>query len=220
MADLVHPHALHALTALWSLRSALAVLDDAIRAAAEERTHDDGIRSPSVGTRHPSGLPSDPVAAAALLSGGLGGGIGDPYERLRNAIAGTIRWLAGRAAPGPGDPLGRLIAAASTLPPAAAGHIAAWTAECDGRIRRALYLPPDEQALPGNPPCPACRVRLLRVRTSAPDRSAWTAMCGGRCICTGQGCTCGMPVLAAGSEHIWRRADLYAALRTARRRPA
>lgn len=211
-AALMHPHHLHALTAAWSLHRAVEQLQDAARRAATAGL-DDGIRSTVWGNRHGTGRPGDPVSTAVLTGDGH-----NSYEVLLGNVDGTVRWLADHIAPGPGAPLQRLLAAIPTTAPATLAEAVQWLAEADRRIRRELRLPPDEQPLPDNPCCPACRSRLLRVHTAAPDRAHWTAGCGAHCICTGAGCPCGMPVRVDRVEHIWTRANLFTALRTARRR--
>ncbi len=207
---MTHPHNLHAEAALWSYRRAAAELAKAVNNTALEAP--DGLRSTTYGTRHPATGHGDPVLTLIITGRPV-----DHLGRLAESATSTLAWLAQHTAPGPGDPAARLTAAIPTLPPSTAAHIAQWAVEADQRIRRELALPPDEQPLPGNPRCPSCRQRLLRVHTAAPDPTAWTATCGAYCACLGNQCRCGMPTRVAGVEHIWRRADLFAALRISRR---
>ncbi len=51
--------------------------------------------------------------------------------------------------------------------------------------------------------CPACGIRRLRIATSAPSSAAWTITCRPQCRCAGDGCPCGMAVTASGVRHIW-----------------
>lgn len=207
---MTHPHNLHAAAALWSYQRAAAELHRAVNNAALEAP--DGLRSTTYGTRHPTAGHGDPVLTLIIT-----GRPADRLSQLANSTTSTLTWLANHVAPGTGNPTARLAAAIPTLPPTTASHIARWVAEADQRIRHELGLPPDEQTLPGNPRCPSCRQRLLRVQTSAPDPTAWTATCGASCACLGDRCRCGMPTRIAGVEHIWRRTDLFTALRISRR---
>lgn len=104
-----------------------------------------------------------------------------------------------------------LVAACSTAPPGVAQEIRALVEPVDGRARAIAGVGPDRASHPDNPRCPACRCRLVRVQTSAPDPHHWTAICTTpTCWCLGpgdpaggDGCPCTMPVRVAGERHIW-----------------
>ncbi|MFB9415657.1 hypothetical protein ACFFSQ_46770 [Dactylosporangium matsuzakiense] len=56
--------------------------------------------------------------------------------------------------------------------------------------------------------CPACSWRALRLRTESPNLAEWVAECArAECLCSGQGCPCGMTVRVAGRRHVWQRSE-------------
>lgn len=200
----MHPHQLHATAALWSLRAARRRLHDrASRYGTLGPNLDaaDTLRSPRYGTRGGSGGHSDPVAAALLTAVTRTGA--DRLEQLADRTTGTLTWLARKLnAAGPGDPLGRLLAAVPDLRPAPAAHLQRWILEADHDVRKALGINADRQPLPGAR-CPSCGLRRLEAQTSADNRAHWTVICTAGEVCAGNACTCGMPVKAAGVTHIW-----------------
>lgn len=194
----MHPHHLHATTALWSYRHARNELTHAITAARMEPP--DGLHGRTYGTRHGVGGHSDGILALVVDDSQL-----TRLRRHARHTTATITWLASHAAPGPGDPAARLIAAIPSLAPSTSAHITAWVREADQRIRRALGMPADHAPLPGVP-CPHCGTRRLQACTAAPDRTAWTVVCAAGCHCTGTDCGCtAVPgtTPAAGVAHIW-----------------
>lgn len=194
----MHPWTLHATTNLWSYRHARAELARTITVARKEPP--DGLRSTTYGTRSATGGHSDRVLHLVTSDSEL--------ERLcRHAVRAdhTLVWLAGHAAPGPGDPAARLTAAVPNLLAPTAEHIARWVAEADERLRRVLGMPPDRVPMPGVP-CPACGCRRLQVCSAALDRTGWTVVCDAGCRCIGARCPCTTGVQgehAAGVPHIW-----------------
>lgn len=77
-----------------------------------------------------------------------------------------------------------------------------------------LRLDRPHTLVPGNPPCPCCDQRMLRVETSGP-RDTWVITCGARCVCAGDECPCGMGTRVPGVRHIWRLADVRATVEQA-----
>jgi len=75
-----------------------------------------------------------------------------------------------------------------------------------------LRLDRPHMPMPGNPPCPCCDQRMLRVETSGP-RNSWAVTCGARCECAGpvSECLCGMVERCAGVRHIWPLAAIWRA---------
>jgi hypothetical protein len=207
-----HPNQLHALAALWSLRAARRVLDqvaadEARQIMLEVLQAADGLRSPLYSGGRGTGGHGDPVAGAAL--GSTGPVRANRYAQLAERTTGTLTWLAGQLAGDLGrghpDPAALLTQLVSSLQPVTAANLDRWAGDLDQRIRTALALHPDQWPLLGNPDCPACHVRQLYAQTSAPITREWTVICRAGCICTGPGCTCGMPMLAAGVRHVWGR---------------
>lgn len=217
-----HPHQLHALAALWSLRAARrhlaqAAADEARAITAEALEPADGLRSPLYAAGRGTGGHGDPSARAALDAT-------EPTTRanrwadLAANTTTTLDWLAhnvaGRLAQDHPDPAALLTQLAGGLRSSTAATITLWARELDDRIRTALSLHHDLWPLPGNPPCPACHVRQLYAQTSAPYTGDWTVICGARCLCPGPGCPCGMDLPTAGVAHIWGRGsalvDTYA----------
>jgi hypothetical protein len=207
---MTHPHQLHALAALWSLRAARQRLT--IAAAIEDRENAlaalepaDGLRSQTYGSRGGSGGHGDPVAGAALtVSTSVRTNRAAALDRR---ILSTLSWLADSIAGQLGahrpDPDVLLTQLVTGLSPATAAHLTRWVTEADQQIRKHLGLGQDLMPAPGNRPCPACQVRQLYVQTSAPIASEHTIVCRAGCLCRGDGCTCDMPVKVQGVAHIW-----------------
>ena len=70
-----------------------------------------------------------------------------------------------------------------------------------------LRLVRPHMPMPGNPPCPCCDQRMLRVETSGP-RASWAVTCGTGCVCAGDRCPCGMDIGVSGARHVWRLATM------------
>ena len=71
----------------------------------------------------------------------------------------------------------------------------------DQRVRAYAHLDQDLIAPPLAPACPACDIRRLRIRSSAPDSARWTITCA--CTCAGETCPCGMDVPTRRVRHVW-----------------
>ena len=207
---MTHPHLLHLRAVSWSLNAARGALhvragEEAEQIAAEVAEGvNDGLRSSVFGQFGGTGH-GDPVAAVAL-AGSL-----EPrpnrYAQLYASTTDTLRWLADQlGAPTAPDPLTRLNNA--DMLPGTAATVTRWLAEADQRIRNLLHMAPQLaplDALTSNPPvCPGCRMVTLYVQTAAPSH-LWTVICRAECVCSGDGCRCGMPVRVEGVAHIWDR---------------
>jgi hypothetical protein len=94
-------------------------------------------------------------------------------------------------------------------PPAGARDALEVLDSADAAVRSATRLDRPRRLVPGNPPCPRCHQRMLRIETSAPRRSDRVVVCTARCSCRGEDCTCGMEVRAAGVRHIWPLAQAW-----------
>ncbi|MFG1776628.1 hypothetical protein ACGFIG_09385 [Micromonospora sp. NPDC049048] len=199
------PHHLHAVAAAWSLQAALAALQAAaMEAVADALAGDTGRRDISIpsqqfGRRHALGGHGDPTADHAL--GAWAPTRPDPCAEALGSILRELDRLAGHLPGAPGqDPATRIRQAIPGMRP----HVAARTSQAlrhlDRAARRHLHMPPDLAPLPGNPPCPACRLQMLQVHTADPTR---TVVCTADCHCTGDTCPCGMPVRLEGAAHIW-----------------
>jgi hypothetical protein len=78
----------------------------------------------------------------------------------------------------------------------------------DAAARVALRVDRTRERLRGNPPCPGCGERLLRVESACPP-AARVVVCTAGCQCTGQQtCPCGMPVRTEWAPHVWLESDL------------
>jgi hypothetical protein len=93
--------------------------------------------------------------------------------------------------------------------PAVAGEICGLLEGADCAVRSALRIARDRRQVPGNPPCPCCGQRLLRIDT-APPRPEWTVTCTAGCRCTGEGCPCGMPAQVEQAPHVWELDQVWA----------
>ena len=115
------------------------------------------------------------------------------------------RLLATREMPAPA---GYLRIALPHAAPTIAREVAGILNAADLRVRTATHMPRPLAMLPGNPACPGCGQRMLRVETTAPDRTLWAVVCAARCVCAGDDCPCGMPVRERGCPHVWSIGDV------------
>ncbi len=203
--DRTHPLNLTALAAAWSLTAALAQLRDRARQEARAIAMEAPavLRSSSWGRRHALGGHGDPTQAAAL-SGTTTTSV-NRYAALLDDVLEHLGHMAGCWPDTVGDPLERIRAAIGVMRPAVAARTGEALEHLDGKIRRRLGILPDLAPVPGNPPCPSCRLQMLRVQTSAPNPGDWTVICTAGCTCRGPECPCGMPVRESGVPHIWTR---------------
>jgi len=230
---MTHPHVLHAGAALWSLWRA--------REHLAEHRETILIRRPQLGPIHarPRSLaqlaaldallrderPDRGALAGAKMAAGpapVAPGLLDLDREIRDVLVDVHQLLAHihrghhliRHSPHWDLYAGRrtwLVAATSVAPPGIAAEIRALVEPVDARARAIAGVGPDRAPHPDNPRCPACRTRLVRVQTSAPDPRHWTAVCTNpACWCLGPGdpaagdaCPCTMPVRVAGERHIW-----------------
>jgi hypothetical protein len=201
---MTHPHQLHVAAALWSLRRARRALTAAVARenASVAISAASTLSSPRYGVRHGTGGHSDPIGDALATAADRADARARQLERLADRTNATLAWIAQHVAPGPGDPLPRLLDAVSGLQPSTAHQVTCWAAEADNRVRHVLYLGPDRMPLVGVP-CPYCGTRRLEAQTSPWDRSCWTVVCAVGCTCTGPDCACEMPVKVLGVLHIW-----------------
>jgi hypothetical protein len=168
------PHHLHALTASWSLRAARHHLAQRIDDTTHHDHHaDDGLRSPTWGTRTALGGHGDPVATLVLATNPTG----RPNRWITLAADITNR-LAVPAAhlPGTGDPLDRIHHAIPAMSTTAAQAVTVLLRQLDNRVRRDLGIGPDEQLLTGAR-CPDCGDRQLYTQHSAPRPAGQTVIC-------------------------------------------
>lgn len=102
--------------------------------------------------------------------------------------------------------LGYVLAALPGCDPGTAYAVAGLLRHADRAVRRAAGLgDPEAIPVPGNPACPSCSTRMLRIQTSSTRTGDWTVVCGAGCRCDGPHCACGMPTRARGARHIWDR---------------
>lgn len=202
---MMSPHHLHAVSAAWSLAAARGRLAELARleAASNGRALLDAapcLRSTSAyGTRHSTGGHGDPTVSTLTARPIPATWWSDLTHRLDQ----RVRWTADRIAPGPGDPLTRLITRIPAMLPATAAVVARHLADEDTWVRAAIALPPAQHPLIGIG-CPSCGQRSLHVQSAGPQE-AWTVVCTAGCVCTGQGCPCDMPGAVEGAQHIWPR---------------
>jgi len=199
-----HPNTLWAASNCWSLRRSWATLRDASAAPDDDAGT---IRSwrPGTGGGHGSGH-GDPLGDAVTASVSRG----DTQTRVADTVRDDVdqaRWLATSALRHTGMPIGPALAVLTRvipdLAPDIAGEVARYLDHADKAARRTLRLGDDHLPLPGNPPCPACGVRMLRARRSAPNSAEWPVICAARCRCAGTPCPCGMETPTRRVEHIW-----------------
>ncbi|SCL16407.1 hypothetical protein GA0074692_0022 [Micromonospora pallida] len=215
------PYHLHATANAWSLRKAhthLAQLadDEAKQIAAEQLEAPEALRSPSWGRRHALGGHGDPTPDMVATADRM-----PRINRWKVLLDRADRRIAGLAVmtrlAADTDPLGRLIAGIPALLPGTAAIVARHLADEDAWIRNAVGLYAERSLVPGEPPCPVCQVRRLEVQTAGPVE-VWTVVCAEQCLCTGQGCRCGLDGAVEGVAHIWPRAAVLAVARKADRK--
>lgn len=74
----------------------------------------------------------------------------------------------------------------------------------DRRLRAVIGLDPDRWPIPGGPRCPACGQRRLQAQTSSPRTADWTVVCDNPdCRCRGPLCACAMDTRPIRVRHIW-----------------
>lgn len=175
----MHPHQLHALTALADCAAAIPALH--AQATASRREAVDGLRSSTYGTRYSSGGYGDGVLDAILRSGDDRTRWRQHLDQVRDDLHQAC-WLIRsaiphlpRAAPVSYVAAGIRAAAPSTYP-GLARDVNGWLSGAARRAWRALALPPPRQPLPGTP-CGRCDTRLLEVCRTAPDPADWTVTC-------------------------------------------
>lgn len=209
---MTHPNTLHAQAAAASLADALRTLEARALEAARDAeagstaARDISIPSQVFGRRTSLGGHGDPTAAIAL--GAWAPGHPNPDAALLGDMMRQLDQLAGHLPGAPGmDPVTRIRQAIPGMRP----HIAARTTQAlqhlDGQVRRRLELPPALAPLPGNPPCPVCRLQMLQVHTTDPARPV---VCTADCYCRGEQCECRMPGAVEGVQHIWLPEQLAA----------
>ncbi len=202
------PRTLHALAAARSLEVALTALEQRARealadAAAGSRNGEVSIQSQQFGRRYGLGGYGDPTAAAALGAWAQGGP--EPHAAMLGDMLRHLDERYGKLPGAPGqDTLTRIQQAVPAMRPDVAAEIAADLRHMDEVARGKLQMPPDLTAVSGQ--CPACRMRTLYAT------SGRMVVCRANCVCSGEGCGCGMPVRVSGVGHIWAAGTLATAL--------
>lgn len=166
---LTHPTQLRATAALWSLRAALAALDnrtaDEARAIiGEQAAAADPLKSPLWGRRHALGGHGDPTGDAVLT---LGPARSNRWAVLADEVQDQLAGVARELPPASTTDLDRFAAAIPAMSPTAATATRKLLDRIDSRIRRLLHEPSDRQLVP-RIRCPACDAVGLAIRTSAP----------------------------------------------------
>lgn len=175
----LHPHQLHALTALHDCAAAIPALRLQATAAVLEAA--DGLRSTVYGSRYSGGGHSDGVFDAILAPIAARQHWQSHLDQLRDDLSQAC-WLVRSALPDlpRATPLPYLadgIRVAHPEPyPGLARELNGWLTGAARRAWRALQLPPPREPLPGAP-CPRCATRLLEVCRTAFDPSDWTVTC-------------------------------------------
>jgi hypothetical protein len=209
LARVLHPHQLHALAAMHSLRVAWQRLREAQRTVATT-TAVDTVQAWRPRTMVSGGGFSVSGLDTAVLDS-LPAAEGRYLAEVVDQVEGDVRqarWLAlSDLATLPGT----AAAAIESVAPMTARDIAGWLRNADKRIRRVLLLEPDVSPVQGDPACPVCTVRMLRVQHSAPDHRDWTIVCGIACRCSGDTCPCDMDIRERGAPHIWPAANPFEA---------
>jgi hypothetical protein len=211
---MMSPHHLHATAAAWSLRAALDRLlelaaAEARQTALERLTPACGLRSTVYGVRYGSGSHSDPVSGLLLAAD-------HPphttrWAEIGDRLHGRLEWPAPMLRNyGVRDPLAGILAALPGTLPGTAAVVAKHLADEDTWVRNTIALPPAQHPLIGIG-CPSCGQRSLHVQSAGPQE-AWTVVCTAGCVCTGQGCGCGMPGAVEGVAHIWPRSVVLGAV--------
>ncbi|MEU7771245.1 hypothetical protein AB0C44_07955 [Micromonospora taraxaci] len=216
------PH-LHATAAAWSLQAArgrLATLatDEAAQIAAEAMEAPSVLRSPVYGGPHASGSHSDPTPGMVGIAERPGRR--NRWAEMRGRLDGKLDWIADtlRLPYALDDGITRILEAISAMQPGTAATVTRHLVDEEKWVRAAIRE--DRPTALLDVPCPACDARCrLRVQTVGPQ-DAWTVVCTGHwedgehhpCLCTGQGCPCGMPGAVEGVAHIWPRAAVIGAV--------
>ncbi|RLK13307.1 hypothetical protein DER29_4324 [Micromonospora sp. M71_S20] len=215
------PHHLHAVAAAWSLQAARHHLhhladEEAQQIAAEQLEAPALLQSPAWGRRHALGGHGDPTPGMVVIATDPRPARRNRWAEMHGRLDRKLTWLANAvfASPPHADALDRLQSCIPDLQPGTAALVHRHLADEDQWVRDALGIDPARALLPGNPECPACGARALEVQTAGPV-DAWTVVCAGTrqpgggphnpCLCTGQGCPCGMPSAVEGVAHIWPR---------------
>jgi len=213
----MHPSHLHALAALASLDVALVLLRNAQIAEASETAASGDFGTlqawrPGTGIRvareHGDVLLDAVIRHVSALVG--------PYAERGQRTDDTIRWLTaaalGDAHRHDQDPLDQLREHLPAMTPSTAASLARWVDEQDQAVRRLLGEPDDHQLWPGVA-CPSCDTAgALALRMSGPAEDRVVVCTVVRCLCTGEGCGCRMPVKASGWRHIWTLTAIRATL--------
>lgn len=192
-----HPWALLATADLDALGRSWALLVDArIRVARVVLAADDGVKAWRPNPQPVSGTgagTADPEPAAAAELDYL-----HALEARASEAVDQTRWIALDALGEVPDSWTGTRTALARLNANQARSCIAWLKPADAAIRRALQLVDDVTPARGNPECPACTVRLMRVRAASR-----LIVCTAGCRCQGDTCPCGMPVRDRGAPHIW-----------------
>lgn len=195
--EYVSPWALLAIAELDALHTAWNHLAAArVRVARQALVVDDGLKAWRPNPQQVSGSGSGSGESRSAAGSELDYLIG--LEARASEAVDQCRWLvldALKTLPPDWDATRTLFA---RLRPPEARSCIAWLTPADTAIRRALYLPDDERPVPGNPDCPVCTVRLIRVRPAS-----GLIVCTAGCRCAGEACVCGMLVKERGAPHIW-----------------
>lgn len=172
----IHPWNTYAVATTWSLRQAWYAFH-------QLDTRDDdapGIRSVRVGTIGRASGHGDPAATAVLNRSAASASYTRTYN-IVNENVGSAYWLVKSALrdrpPTPGSALERLAATLPDVDPATARDAGRHLNRADTALRQYLRLGYDHHDVPGNPRCPDCGHRTLRLWTSAPDRNDWAIVC-------------------------------------------
>ena len=193
-----HPWALLAIAELESLgRSWTSLAAARVRVARQAQALDDGLKAWRPNPQQVSGGgPSSSVEARTAAGAeldylhGLEGRASEAVDQCRWLVLDALKtlpesWETTRRA------FGRLRASE-------ARSCIAWLKPPDAAIRKALQLGEDLDIAAGNPDCPVCTVRLIRVRPAS-----GLIVCTAGCRCAGDACVCGMLVKERGAPHIW-----------------
>ncbi|XVU25789.1 hypothetical protein ACQPZJ_01655 [Actinoplanes sp. CA-054009] len=183
MTDQLHPAQLRARAALWSLRAALAALqqraaEEDIAIAAEEMTAPSVLKSPTWGRRRALGGHADPVGGAIEANDTPAPARRNRWAELRAEEVGQLRNVA-KHLPGLAGPLDRLQTAVPHMTDRMAEGTRILADRADDRIRRRLRMPYDRQLVP-RVKCAGCDTTGLVMRLAPPleDRVIECTTCG------------------------------------------
>jgi hypothetical protein len=198
---LLHPHVLHAQAAEESLRTARLVLAtfvarETAQNVAEQLPAASVLRSTVWGNRITTGSHRDPTPGAVdvLDQPTRATWWADLHRRAEQRLA----WIADQLAPGPGDPLRRIHTRIPALSARAAAVVAQHLRDEDAWLRDALALPADHGVLLAGVECPACKARRVHRALGG------VLVCRAEaCVCSGEGCPCGMTAVVDGLVHVW-----------------